>query len=272
VEVQGYAADAWRRMAKLHRQLGRSAEATRLLAASRAMSRRIEERFFMTPRGTYAIALDREKRQVDAVTSNPGHLLFSRAIGEDRARLVAASLLSPEMWSGWGIRTLAKGQGAYNPLSYHDGTVWPHDNATAALGMSYYGLTGAANQVFDGLWAAAQHFRHLRLPELFCGLDRSAGQFPVHYPVACSPQAWASGAWFLLLRACLGIFPDAPRHTLHVSSPQLPAGVEHLVLRGLRIGEARATLEFSRGGGGATFVALTEVDGGPLHVRIDVRR
>ena len=272
VEVQGYAADAWRRMAKLHRQLGRSAEATRLLAASRAMSRRIEERFYMTHRGTYAIALDREKRQVDAVTSNPGHLLFSRAIGEDRARVVAASLLSPEMWSGWGIRTLAKGQGAYNPLSYHDGTVWPHDNAIAAMGMSYYGLTGAANEVFDGLWAAAQHFRHLRLPELFCGLDRSTGQFPVHYPVACSPQAWASGAWFLLLRACLGIFPDAPRHTLHVSSPQLPAGVEHLVLRGLRIGDVRATLEFSRGGGGATFVALTEVDGGPLHVRIDVRR
>jgi glycogen debranching enzyme len=272
VEVQGYAADAWRRMAKLYRQLGRPAEATRLLAASRAMTRRIEERFFMAHRSTYAIALDREKRQVDAVTSNPGHLLFSRAISEDRARLVTASLLSPEMWSGWGIRTLAKGQGAYNPLSYHDGTVWPHDNAIAAMGMAYYGLTSQATQVFEGLWATAQHFRHLRLPELFCGLDRAGGQFPVHYPVACSPQAWASAAWFMLLRACLGIFPDAPRHTLHVSSPQLPAGVEHLVLRGLRIGEARATLEFSRGNNGATFVALTEVDGGPLHVRIDVRR
>jgi glycogen debranching enzyme len=271
VEAQGYAADAWRRMARLYRQLGRAADAARLVASARALARRIEERFWMPGAGTYAIALDRDKRQVDAVTSNPGHLLFSRAVDEQRAASVTRSLLSPAAWSGWGIRTLAKGQPAYNPLSYHNGTVWPHDNALAAMGMAYYGLTAQATEVFDGLWSAAQHFRHLRLPELFCGLDRSGGQFPVHYPVACSPQAWASGAWFLLLRAALGLFPDAPRATLHVASPQLPAGVDHLALRGLRVGPARATLEFTRAHGG-TFVALTEVEGGPLHVRIDVRR
>jgi glycogen debranching enzyme len=271
VEVQGYAADALRRMAKLYRQLGRPGEAMRLVASARALSMRLDERFWMPERETYAIALDRDKRQVDAVTSNPGHLLFSRAIPEERAGKVAASLLSPEMWTGWGIRTLGKGQKAYNPLSYHDGTVWPHDNAIAAMGMGYYGLTGRAKEVLDGLWAAAQHFPHLRMPELFCGLDRGSGNFPVHYPVACSPQAWASGAWFLLLRACLGLFPDAPRRTLRISAPQLQDGVDHVVLQGLRVGESRATLEFTRNRG-ATFVALTDVEGPPLNVRIDLRR
>jgi len=223
----------------------------------------------MEDRAAYAIALDRDKRQVDAVTSNPGHLLFSRAIAADRACTVADALIAPPMWSGWGIRTLAAGQPAYNPLSYHDGTVWPHDNAIAAMGMSYYGHTGHAARVFEGLWAAAQHFRHLRLPELFCGLDREHGQFPVHYPVACSPQAWASGAWFLLLRAMLGLRADAPRRTLHVFSPRLPTGVDHLKLEGLRVGSARATLDFTRVAGG-TFVAVTQLEGGPLHVKIDV--
>jgi glycogen debranching enzyme len=271
VEVQGYAADAWRRMARLYRHFGRAHEAVDMLARARAMTQHIDEKFWMPERSTYAIALDREKRQVDAVTSNPGHLLFSRAVTEGRARDVARSLLGPAMWSGWGIRTLAKGQPAYNPLSYHNGTVWPHDNAMAAMGLAYYGLATEARKVFDGMWATAQHFRDQRLPELFCGLDRDAGQFPVHYPVACSPQAWASGAWFLLLRATLGLFPDAPRRTLYVSSPQLPLGVDQLILRGLVVGDARVTLTFTRGAGG-TFVAASEVEGGPLRVRIDLNR
>ena len=184
---------------------------------------------------------------------------------------MAASLLSPAMWSGWGIRTLAKGQPAYNPLSYHNGTVWPHDNAMAAMGMAYYGMTRSAGRVLEGLWSAAQHFRHLRLPELFCGLDRGVGHFPVHYPVACSPQAWASGALFLLLRGCLGLFPDAPRRALQIASPALPEWLDHLTLSGLRIGSARATLHFTRSHSG-TYVSVGEVEGGPLQVRIDLRR
>ncbi len=271
VEVQGYAADARRRMAQLYRYLGRHEEASALAAAARRLAARIEERYWMPERHTYAIALDRDKRQVDAVTSNPGHLLFSRAVHDLRAREVIESLLSPEMWSGWGIRTLGRGQRAYNPLSYHNGTIWPHDNSLAAMGMSYYGHTRAAVRVFDGLWAAAQHFRHLRMPELFCGLDRTGGNFPVHYPVACSPQAWASGALFLLLGAALGIFPDAPRHTLHIASPRLPAWLDELTLEGVRLGSARADLRFTRSGDG-TFVAVSGVEGGPLHVRIDLRR
>jgi glycogen debranching enzyme len=269
VEVQGYAVDARRRMAHLYRRLGRDADAERLLDAARAHADAIEERFWMEAQGTYALALDRDKRQVDAVTSNAGHLLFSRAAREDRAQRVVRSLLDERMWSGWGIRTLAAGQPAYNPLSYHDGTVWPHDNALCAAGMGAYGMTAEAAQVLTGLWQAAQHFRLLRLPELFCGLSRDDGQFPVHYPVACSPQAWSSAAWFLLVRAVLGLEPDAPARTLHVRSPWLPPWLDELTLEGIRVGPARATLRFLRGPK-AAYVEVMDVAGGPLRVRIEV--
>lgn len=269
VEVQGYAVDARRRMAEIFVRLGRGDEADRQLREAEALARRIEERFWMKEQGTYGIALDRDKRLADAVTSNPGHLLFSQAVPADHARQVAASLLGERMWSGWGIRTLAGGQPAYNPLSYHNGTVWPHDNAMAAMGMASYGLVREAGQVLDGLWEAAQHFRHLRLPELFCGLSRALGQFPVHYPVACSPQAWSSAAWFLLLRAVLGIYPDAPKRTLRIVSPWLPPWLDELTLEGLRIGGSRATLRFVKGRTSA-FAEVLEITGAPLSVRIEV--
>ncbi len=269
VEVQGYAVDARRRMADVLVRRGRGDDARRLRAAARAHAEAIEERFWMEEKGTYAIALDREGRRVDAVTSNPGHLLFSRVPRPERARAVARSLLSPAMWSGWGVRTLAADQPAYNPLSYHDGTVWPHDNALCAMGLASYGATREAGEVFTGLWQAAQHFRQLRLPELFCGLSRDAGEFPVHYPVACSPQAWSSAAWFLLLRGALGLFPDAPSGTLRVSTPHLPPWLDEVVLDGLRVGPARATLRFVRGPRGA-FAELIDVQGGPLRVHIDL--
>jgi glycogen debranching enzyme len=269
LEVQGYAVDARRRMSHLLRRRGRRLESIRLHGEARAHAQRIEDRFWMEEKGTYAIALDREKRQVDAVTSNPGHLLFSRAVSDARARSVAASLLGPGMWNGWGIRTLGQGQPAYNPLSYHNGTVWPHDNAIAAMGMSHHGMTREAAEVLEAQWAAAQHFRQQRLPELFCGLARDAGAFPVHYPVACSPQAWSSAAWFLLLRAVLGLAPDAQRRTLHVVAPRLPGFLEELTLEGLRVGAARVTLRFTRGRNTA-FTEVLDVEGGPLSVRIDV--
>jgi glycogen debranching enzyme len=269
VEVQGYAIDARRRMAAIYRALGRAAEADALLRAAAEHAAVVEERLWMEAPGTYAIALDGEGRQVDAVTSNPGHLLFSRAAREDRALRVARSLLSPGMWSGWGIRTLAEGQLAYNPLSYHDGTVWPHDNALCAMGLAQLGQTREAGQVLSGLWDAAQHFRRNRLPELFCGLARAGGQFPVHYPVACSPQAWSSAAWFLLLRASLGLFPDAPRRELRIERPRLPPWLDALTLENLRVGPTRATLRFTRGPTGA-FAEVLAVEGGELRVRIEV--
>jgi glycogen debranching enzyme len=269
VEVQGYAYDARRRLAALHRRHGRVAEAERLEAGAQAIAHAVEERLWMEDRGTYAIALDREKRRVDAVTSNPGHLLFSRLPSPERARSVAATLLGPGLWSGWGIRTLASGQPAYNPLSYHNGTVWPHDNAICAMGLAHYDLTREASQILSGLWQSAQHFRQLRMPELFCGLAREERGFPVHYPVACSPQAWSSAAWFLLVRAMLGLHPDAPARTLNVHEPWLPPWLDELTLEGIRIGPARATLRFRRGTHGA-FAEVLSVEGGPLRVRIEV--
>jgi glycogen debranching enzyme len=269
IEVQGYTIDARRRMADLYARRGRTADAERLRALADEHAGRVEDRFWMEEKGTYAIALDGAKAQVDAVTSNPGHLLFSRAVREDRARLVARSLLAPDMWTGWGIRTLASGQPAYNPLSYHDGTVWPHDNALCAAGLAAYGMTRDAGQVLTGLWHAAEHFRRLRLPELFCGLSRAQGEFPVHYPVACSPQAWSSASWFLLLRSVLGIVPDAPAKALRIVSPQLPPWLDEVVLDGLRIGPARVTLRFLRGPK-AAFAELVDLQGGPLAVRIEV--
>jgi glycogen debranching enzyme len=269
VEAQGYAVDARRRAADLLERRGRTGEAARLRTAADAQAAALDARLWMEDRGTYAIALDGRGRQVDAVTSNPGHLLFSRAVSATRAASVAASLLGPAMWSGWGIRTLAAGQPAYNPLSYHDGTVWPHDNAICAMGLASYGLVREAGEVLTALWQAAQHFRQLRLPELFCGLARGEGRFPVHYPVACSPQAWASAAWFLLLRAVLGLHPDAPSRTLRIVSPHLPPWLDDLVLEGVRVGAARATLRFHRGTKGAS-AELVDLEGGPLRVRIEV--
>ncbi|HET6439895.1 MAG TPA: glycogen debranching N-terminal domain-containing protein [Anaeromyxobacter sp.] len=269
VEVQGYAVDARQRLAAIYRRLGRRGEAQALAEAARAHAAAIEQRFWMEEKGTYALALDKEGRQVDAVTSNAGHLLFSRAARADRARRVARSLLSPEMWSGWGIRTLAEGQGAYNPLSYHDGTIWPHDNAICAMGLANERLTFEAGQVLTGMWDAAQHFRRHRLPELFCGLSRERGQFPVHYPVACSPQAWSSAAWFLLLRASLGLRADAPRGELRIEHPRLPAWLDEITLENLRVGRARATLRFTRGRTGA-FAEVLAIEGGELRVRIEV--
>jgi glycogen debranching enzyme len=269
VEVQGYAVDARRRMAEIYRRLGRRREAEALQQAAEAHAQVVEERFWMERAGTYALALDGKQRQVDAVTSNPGHLLFSRAVRPDRVVPVVRSLLAPGMWSGWGIRTLGEGQPAYNPLSYHDGTVWPHDNAFCAMGFGSHGLTREAKQVLTGMWDAAQHFRQLRLPELFCGIPRQRGQFPVHYPVACSPQAWSSASWFLLLRAALGIFADAPRGELRIEHPRLPPWLEEITMENLRVGAARATLKFTRGRSSA-FAEVVNVEGGDLRVRIEI--
>ena len=266
-EVQGYVCDAKRRLGFLHRRLGDPARGDRLVVESRDLARRIDERFWMPTQGYFAEALDGEKRQVDSITSNPGHLLWSRAVTAERARAVGEVLLSPRMFSGWGIRTLGKEQLSYNPLSYHNGTVWPHDNAVCAMGLSIYGMEDGAATVLDALYHASLHFRHQRLPELFCGLGRRQGDFPVHYPVACSPQAWASATFFLLLRACLGLFPDAPRRTLHVRNPRLPPWLNEVHLRGLSIGGSRLDLHFTRTREGI-FTAVGPVEGPPLRVRI----
>ena len=269
VEVQGYCVDARRRMARLYRHLGRREEGARCAAAASTLARKLDEAFWMEKAGCYALALDGEKRQVQSIASNQGHLLWSRAIPEARARRVAHTLLDPASFSGWGIRTLASGQHAYNPLSYHDGTVWPHDNSIIAQGFANYGMQKQAGQILTGLRAAARQLRHNRLPELFCGMDRGDGDSPVSYPVSCSPQAWASGAFFLLVRACLGLYPDAQRRMLKIVNPQLPPWMNELTISRLRVGASCVSLHFTRTGEGC-FAAITESSGEPLATRIEV--
>jgi glycogen debranching enzyme len=177
--------------------------------------------------------------------------------------------MSTDSFSGFGIRTLAKGQRPYNPLSYHNGTVWPHDNSLIAMGLSNYGLQRIAAQVLAGAYDACRQFRHYRLPELYCGMGRGEGDLVVSYPVSCSPQAWASAALFLMLRACLGIYPDAPRKTLKIVNPHLPRPLERVKLERLRIGDTRLSVEFTSTGD-SCFAAVREMEGEPLSVRIEV--
>jgi glycogen debranching enzyme len=269
VEVQGYCVDARRRMARIYRQLGRREDAARCTRKAIQLARLIDEAFWDERTGTYVLALDGEKKQVRSIASNMGHLLWSRAVPDAKARRVARALLSAEGFNGWGIRTLARGQKAYNPLSYHNGTVWPHDNSLIAMGLSHYGMQRQALQILSGASDAARGFRHYRLPELFCGMDRGDQDQPVSYPVSCSPQAWSSGALFLMLRACLGLYPDGPRRTLKIVNPQLPEWASELTLRGMRIANSRVSLHFTRTGQGC-FAAVTETNGDPLALRIEV--
>ena len=192
VEVQGYVYQAKKRLAPLFRHLGDSARADQLEAQAAQLQQRFEEQFWMEEEQFYAIALDGAKRQVHSVTSNTGHILMSGIASPERAEAVAKRLVVEDMFSGYGIRTMSTKAAGYNPMSYHDGSVWPHDNSLSVIGLSQSGYRREANMVMKGLVAASEQFEYARLPELFCGYDDSLGH-PVHYPVACSPQAWAAG-------------------------------------------------------------------------------
>jgi glycogen debranching enzyme len=208
VEVQGYTYAARRAMAELYDRLGRTAEADRLRAEAAGLKQLVQEAFWLPEEGSFALALDAHKRPVDSITSNPGHLLWSGLPDESYARQVVARLMAPDCFTGWGIRTMASTMRAYNPLSYHNGSVWPHDTALLVAGFRRYGYLREAVTVADGLIAATDWFEGHRLPELFCGYDRATTPFPVNYPVACSPQAWAAGSVVLLLQSLAGIAPE----------------------------------------------------------------
>ncbi len=275
-EVQGYVYDAHYRWSRLLRHLGESAEADRHRRLAAEFAHRFHREFWLHDERYYALALDRPQgprapwRPVRVVASNPGHLLWSRIAPAEPARAVADRLLRPGMFSGWGVRTLAAGEPVFNPLSYHRGSVWPHDNSLLAHGCALYGLQAPLERIFCGLFQTACHFRDYRLPELFVGVERREGDAPVHYPVSCSPQAWASGAIFLLLSSLLGLRPQAPRHELHIVNPHLPAPLQWLRLSHLQVGQSRVSLEFSRRGQ-RTFCNLLGVEGEPLKVTLDFR-
>ncbi len=181
-------------------------------------------------------------------SSNAGQLLFSGMIREDRARKVAADLMRPHFFTGWGIRTIAHGEVRYNPMSYHDGSIWPHDNALIALGLARYGLKHAVEQVFRGLFDAASYMDLRRLPELFCGFRREKSRGPTLYPVACAPQAWASATPFTLLEAALGLEFDIPRSEIRLRNPRLPAFLDEVILRDLHLGPSSVDLRIRRHG------------------------
>jgi glycogen debranching enzyme len=247
-EVQGYVFAAKKLAARCARRLGKDDAAHRLEAEARLLAHRFEEAFWCEELGTYALALDGKKQPCKVRTSNAGQLLFTGMVRADRARLVAADLMRPHFFTGWGIRTVARGEARYNPMSYHDGSIWPHDNALITLGLARYGLKHSVDQVFKGLFDAATYMDLRRLPELFCGFQREKQRGPTLYPVACAPQAWASATPFTLLEAALGLEFDAQRGEIRLRNPRLPAFLNEVVLRDLRLGPSSVDLRVRRHG------------------------
>ena len=245
-EVQGYVFAAKRGAAHLASVLGHRAQASALESQAATLRKRFDDAFWCDQISTYAMALDGQKRRCAIRTSNPGHCLYSGIASTDHAYRVAHSLLSKDLFSGWGIRTVGTGESRYNPLSYHNGSVWPHDNALIAAGLARYGFKDMAGEVLSGLLAVSTFVDLHRLPELFCGLERRTREGPTLYPVACAPQAWAAAAVFLLLQSCLGLSLDAEKKQIRLDGPYLPETVPEIWIRDLRVGDACVDLFLER--------------------------
>ncbi|HXV01492.1 MAG TPA: glycogen debranching N-terminal domain-containing protein [Caulobacteraceae bacterium] len=244
VEVQGYAFAAWRAMAAMGLALG-DPEARGWAARSKAMREAVEARFWLKDLGFYGLAIDGEGEVCRVEASNPGHLLFVGLPEPARAKKVIRRLLSPDFDSGWGLRTLAAGAVRYNPMSYHNGSVWPHDTAIALAGMARYGERAGMNKVMADLCEASRTFDN-RMPELLCGFEREPDEPPIAYPVACMPQAWSAGSTFMMLSASLGLSIDARRREVRMVRPYLPKGVERISLEGLDIAGSTVDIEVQR--------------------------
>jgi glycogen debranching enzyme len=257
-EVQGYAYDAFRARAELASWLDDDAGARRWSERASALKTAFNERFWLPERGWYALALDRDKKPVDACASNMGHCLWSGIVDADKAPVVAEHLVSPAMFTGWGVRTLSSAMGAYDPVSYHNGSVWPHDNAFVVAGLMRYGFVAPAQRIAEALLEAAEHFGG-RLPELFCGFDRGEFSEPVPYPTSCSPQAWASATPVQLVRTLLRFDPELPQDRLWVD-PVLPPAFAPLRVEGVALGDGRVSVEVTG--------AETLVEGVPSGVQL----
>jgi glycogen debranching enzyme len=245
-EVQGYVFAAWRAAAELAAALGLAERAARYGDNADRLQERFEEAFWCEDLSTYALALDAHKRPCRVRTSNAGHCLFTGIASPLRAARVAETLLDETSFSGWGIRTVASTEARYNPMAYHNGSIWPHDNALIAMGFARYGLQHQAEKLLNGLFDASLYMDLRRMPELFCGFARRDCEGPTRYPVACAPQAWAAGSPFLLLQACLGLTIDAPRAQIRFFRPYLPESIERLWIENLRAGSATVDLYLER--------------------------
>ncbi|MBW4669013.1 MAG: amylo-alpha-1,6-glucosidase [Cyanomargarita calcarea GSE-NOS-MK-12-04C] len=247
-EVQAYTYAAKMRLAEIAKMKKRLDLADRWLEDARNLKTRFNRDFWMEDQDFCALALDGEGKPVESITSNPGHCLHLGIFAPEKAYSVAERLRAPDMFNGWGIRTLSSLSPAYNPMGYHIGSVWPHDNSLIAMGLRSLGLVDQALELFQGLFDMTSQQPYHRPPELFCGYERSGDRAPVQYPVACTPQAWATGSVFQLLQMMVNLVPDAPNNCLRIIDPALPESINRLSLHNLRVGPTILDLEFERSG------------------------
>ncbi len=255
-ETQGYIYYAKRRLAAVYGQLGDVERAERLAQSAARLKRAFNERFWMEDEGFFALALDGQKRQVRAVSSTIGHALWSRIVAEEHIPDVVRRLMAPDMFTGWGIRTLSKETRFYNPVSFYNGSVWPFDTALIANGLKKHGYVQEANRLAWGLVEAAGAHEYSRLPEMFCGFTRQAIDRPVSFPMACSPDANSAAALFLVMQSMLGIYAQAEENIVYVHNPVLPRWLGEVTLSNLRVGRTTMRLRFRREGAQTSFSVL----------------
>lgn len=265
-EPQGYLYEAWCGMADLAELLALSDKALELRRKAADLAARFQRDFWMADKQFVALALNADNTQCNVISSNPGHILATGILSDQQAQAVAARLMQNDMFCGWGIRTLSANEKPYNPLSYHNGSVWPHDNSMTARQLGLLGHKDSVLKVFEALFAVAIAEPDLRLPELFAGTERR-GKVPVHYIVSCIPQAWAAGSMFQLLSAALGLKADAVNNALRIVNPAVPASVGIVKVSGLRVGNSTVDLEFTNAGGKTSYVVARRV--GPLRVIVE---
>lgn len=242
-EVQGYVYQAKMGLSDLFNKMGEENKAFLLREQALSLKEKFNDAFWIEEQQYYAIALDHNKQPVGTLTSNPGHLLLSGILDDERAKCIKDILISPKMFSGYGIRTMGEGEAGYNPMSYHDGSIWPHDNSLILLGMSLSGYKADSTKVIEGLIQASQHFEYDRLPELFCGYSNELG-YPIEYPVACSPQAWAAGTPFLMLQSLLGLKVNSLEKSIELH-PYFPDGMTRLDIHNMAIGEGSLSINMT---------------------------
>ncbi|MDR9402935.1 MAG: amylo-alpha-1,6-glucosidase, partial [Halothece sp. Uz-M2-17] len=248
-EVQGYIYAAKIRLSQLARLKKRLDLAERWYGEAQKLKTRFNQDFWLPDQGYYALALDENKKPIDSITSNPGHCLGLDILDPDKAHSVAERLQAPDLFSGWGIRTLSSLSPAYNPMGYHLGTVWPHDNGIIAAGLRTLGFVEQALELSQAIIDMCSEQPYYRPPELFCGYKRTPNRSPVRYPVACSPQAWATGTVFQLLQLMINLQPDAANNCLRIIHPTLPPSIQSLSLDNLKIGQTVLDLEFEQSDG-----------------------